>query len=345
MTVRFASTIEVDNWNDLIITNPDGGDIFQTAQFAGIKGANNWTPQFLVAEKMYILVLERKIPLLGNFWYVPKGPGATSTDELAKLLPELHNFAQKHHVFTIKLEPEFIETPEVIKKLKKLGLQKSKAIQAANTVIVDLSKSLDDIVAGFSSKARGNIRAAQKANVTTKIAPATDENCTLFYNMMAQTINGRSHVRNYEYFRNFWQSHDQAKTGLFMFAEAEGQVLSMDFIMAIGTKAARKDAASTRDHSIRGASALLELEAIKYLKDHGVTKYDLYGAPPSDQIKNPNHPYYGFGTFKVGFSPEVTDYVGCYDLIINPLRYKIWRKYGERIAQRVYRYQHKDLYY
>lgn len=345
MSVRYASQTEIDNWNNLIITNPDHGNIFQTKEFAFIKNKNNWQSRYLVIDNLYILILERKIPLLGTFWYVPKGPGITSTSELKQLLPALREFAKQHNVFTIKLEPELLETPDVVQAITKLGLQKSRAIQAANTVIVDLAQPIDDIVAGFSSKARGNIRAAQKAEVKTEIAPITDENCKLFYEMMTQTIGGRSHVRDYDYFKTFWQSHYNAGTGLFMFAKSGKDVISMDFIMLLGEKAARKDAASTRDHSIRGASALLEMFAIEYLKEKGVIEYDLYGAPPSDQIKNPNHPYYGFGTFKAGFNSQITDYIGCYDLVIKPGVYKFWRKYGERIAHRVYYYQHHDLYY
>ena len=345
MTARYANEFEIENWDNLVITNPNGGDVFQTKEFASIKCENYWNPLSVVVNNTYVLVLTRKIPLLGSFWYVPKGPGVSNTVQLANLIPDLSEFAKNEGAFTVKMEPELLENSENTSELKKLGLIKSKAIQAANTVVVDLSKTMDEIVANFSSKARGNIRAAQNASVITEIVPVSDENCTLFYKMMTQTIGGRSHVRNYEYFRNFWQTHAKTGTGIFMFAKASGEIISMDFIMILGTKAARKDAASTRDHSIRGASALLELEAIKYLKEHGVTDYDLYGSPPSDQIKNPNHPYYGFGTFKAGFNSEITDYVGCYDLVIKPKSYKIWRKYGERIAHKLHSYLHHDLYY
>jgi lipid II:glycine glycyltransferase (peptidoglycan interpeptide bridge formation enzyme) len=345
MTTRFATQAEEDSWNNLVIANPNGGAVFQTHEFAQIKNSNNWKPRYIVIDDVYILALERKITFLGSFWYVPKGPGITSVKELKQILPSLRNFAKNNGVFAVKLEPELLETPENIKSLVGLGLRKSKAIQAANTVIVDISKPIEDIMANFSSKARGNIRAAQKANVTTEIVPVSDNNCALFYKMMAQTIGGRSHVRNFEYFKNFWQSHYKSGTGVFMFAKLADEVLAMDFIMIFGKKAARKDAASTRDHSVRGASALLELEAIKYLKEKGVTQYDLYGAPPSDQIKNPNHPYYGFGTFKVGFNSNITDYVGCYDLVVKPFAYKLWQKFGERVAHRIYYYRHNDLYY
>jgi lipid II:glycine glycyltransferase (peptidoglycan interpeptide bridge formation enzyme) len=345
MTARFATQLEVDQWDNHIIANPDSGNIFQTKEFGSIKSTNNWNAIYAVIDEIYILILERKIPILGNFWYTPKGPGITSVENLKKLIPEFRDFARQNNVFAIKFEPELLETPIIVKDLKKLKLKKSKNAQAANTVIVDISKSIEEITASFSSKVRGNIRAAQKANVTTEIVPISDKNCSFFYEMMKQTINGRSHVRKPEYYYNYWQTHYRAGTGLFMFAKIGNEVLSMDFITVIGSKAARKDAASTRDHSVRGASSLLEMAAIEYLKSINIKEYDLYGAPPSSQIKNPKHPFYGFGTFKVGFNPQVTDYVGCYDLAVKPTAYKFWQKYGERITRRIYYILHHDLYY
>lgn len=119
----------------------------------------------------------------------------------------------------------------------------------------------------------------------------------------------------------------------------------MDFINILGKKATRKDAASTRDHSIHGASAWLELEVIKYLKSKDIKEYDLYGSPPSDRIKDPTHPFYGFGNFKVGFNENVTDYIGCIDMPVNKLKYKIWEKHGERFIRRAYRSFYNESFY
>jgi lipid II:glycine glycyltransferase (peptidoglycan interpeptide bridge formation enzyme) len=105
MTIRFASQTEIDNWNNLIITNPDGGNIFQAKEFATIKGNNSWEPLYVSTNNLYILVLQRKIPLLGKFWYIPKGPGISSINELKKILPALRDFAKNQGVFTVKLEP------------------------------------------------------------------------------------------------------------------------------------------------------------------------------------------------------------------------------------------------
>ena len=345
MSYRFATQEEIDNWDKLVIANPDNGNIFQTKGFGLIKSTNNWHPKYITINNIYSLVLEKKLPILGNFWYIPKGPGINAPDQLKSLLKPLKDFAKDNKVFAVKLEPELIVSPDTNKKIKSLGLNIRRGIQAANTIVLDIAKPLDEITAKFSPKTRYNIRAANKANVTTEIAPIDNESCKLFYDLMVATINGRSPLRHFEYYKNYWTLHYQAGTGLFLFAKNSDQILSMDFITILGNKATRKDAASIRDHSVRGASALLELEAIKYLKEKGITVYDLYGTPPSDQIKNPDHPYYGFGNFKAGFSPDITDYIGSCDLIVDKFKYNIWIKIGERITHRFYHIINRENFY
>lgn len=345
MKFCFATNQEIENWNNLIIHNPDDGNIFQTKEFAEIKSGNRWKPRFVKCDKLYFMLLERKILPLGKLWYIPKGPGINNIDEIKKLLPELKNFAKENGVFVVKLEPELLKTDEIVKKITKIGLKNNRGIQAANTIILDISGTIEQIQAKFSQQTRNKVRLAIKDNVSTRLVPINDKNCKIFYDMMVKTINGRSPLRGYSYFENFWKLHDKAGTGVFMFAYDNKQVVATDFITILGYKAYRKDAATSHDSPVRGASSLLEITAINYLKERGVTKYDLYGSPPSDQIKNPKHPFYGFGTFKAGFNSEVTDYIGCLDLIVKPTAYKIWEKGGERITKKAYRTIYHELFY
>ena len=345
MTIRYASQTEIQSWNNQIANNPDGGNIFQGDGFARTKAAYNWNVHYLVVGEIYILVLERKIPFLGNFWYIPKGPGVLDIDSLKKILPELRKFAKQNNVFLIKLEPQFVNSKPIIIKLNKLNLKKRHGVQVPNTIFLDISKDIDDIVARFSPKTRYNIRSAKKANVVTEVVQITDESCRLFYELLVKTIHGRAHLRDFEYYQKFWKSHYDTNSGIFLFAKVNDNIISMNFIAILGKKAARKDAASTREFDVRGASALLEVETIKYLKEQGVEEYDFCGTPPSDQVKNQSHPYYGVGSFKAGFNSTVTDFIGCCDLEINPIRCMVWEKIGERIAHKIYYFQHHDLYY
>ncbi|HNP89272.1 MAG TPA: peptidoglycan bridge formation glycyltransferase FemA/FemB family protein, partial [Candidatus Woesebacteria bacterium] len=80
--------------------------------------------------------------------------------------------------------------------------------------------------------------------------------------------------------------------------------------------------ASTREHKELMAPTLLMWEAIKFGKKLGLKKFDLWG--DLEPNPSPNHPYYGFHRFKEGFSPKLVEFVGTYDLVINPKLYKLY---------------------
>ena len=55
----------------------------------------------------------------------------------------------------------------------------------------------------------------------------------------------------------------------------------------------------------------------------GLKKYDLWGAlGPNAQ---PNHPFYGFHKFKQGYHPQLVEFIGSYDLVLNSTIYQIYK--------------------
>ena len=72
MTIRFATGDETNSWNEKILKNPDGGDVLQSLQFAHMRELGGWKPRFVMGDKLALTVLEKAVPGLGNFWYLPK---------------------------------------------------------------------------------------------------------------------------------------------------------------------------------------------------------------------------------------------------------------------------------
>src|SRR5690606_14205241 len=103
---------------------------------------------------------------------------------------------------------------------------------------------------------------------------------------------------SYEYHKEFWRSFEEAGIGQMFFAYYEGRIVAAAYALVFGKKSTYKDGASVREKTAYGASHLLQWEVIKWAKSRGSTWHDLCGSPPSDQIKNPDHPHYGIGRFK-----------------------------------------------
>lgn len=68
------------------------------------------------------------------------------------------------------------------------------------------------------------------------------------------------------------------------------------------------------------ASNLIMWEAILFGKKLGLKKFDMWGAlgPGPD----PKDPWFGFHNFKEKYGPGHVEFIGSYDLVINPLLYQ-----------------------
>jgi lipid II:glycine glycyltransferase (peptidoglycan interpeptide bridge formation enzyme) len=343
MNVRFADDAEVKNWNKHILSNPDGGNFVQGYEFAQQKKLAGWTIRYIMIGSVAMTVMEKSIPSLGKVWYAPKGPGVAALAQLKQLEKPLTDFARKQGVFTIKIEPELPHTTS----LRGLGLTKTRPVQQNYaTVLVDTSPDLETIMKNLPQKGRHAIRRAERDGVTVKKVPATDENCRAMYTLFKETAeDAQFGIRPYEYYKTFYQRYEAAGLGQLFFAEFEGQIVAGAYALHFGKKSTYKDGASIRKRTAYGASHLLQWHVITWAKEHGSKIHDLCGAPPIAHSKDPNHPYYGIGLFKTSFNKEITEYVGAYEIPVQPTKSKLWTKYIEKAIRRIYYKKHHESYY
>jgi lipid II:glycine glycyltransferase (peptidoglycan interpeptide bridge formation enzyme) len=346
MNIRFAAPDEVSSWNDYVVKNPDNGNVFQGKEFADQKQSSGWTPRFTMADNLAITILEKHVPLLGNLWYIPKGPGVNSIRELEAVLPHLRKLATRQGVFAIKLEPELYKTDETLASLMKLRLERATPIQPnASTVTVSLVPTLDEVLTGLNQKGRHAINRARRDGVIVKQVTSSDKHCQMMFDLLQTTAAGNFRIRSFEYYKTFWQRYEAAGFGQLFFAYVDNTIVAGAYAVVFGTKSTYKDGASVRERPAYGASHLLQWHVIEWAKAHGALVHDLCGTPPSDEIQNREHSHYGIGRFKTSFNKEVTDYVGAYDCIIRPHAYKLWRVVGERVVLKLHNYRYRENYY
>lgn len=343
MKLRFATDDEIRNWNEIVAENPNGGNVLQGKEFLEQKALAGWQPQYILSDMCAIAIIEKRIPLLGKIWYAPKGPNVESSAQLKDLLAELTPFAKANGVFSLKIEPELDHTTD----MSDLGLIKTKPIQYNYaTVLVDLRPSLDDIMKHLNQKGRHAIHRAERDGVTIERVKASDENCDVMYSLFLATAAGAGFaIRPPEYYKEFYRRYEEAGNGQLFFAYHENRVIAGAFAMTLGAKSMYKDGTSIRERTTYGASHLLQWEVIKWAKENGSLEHDLAGVPPIEEIKNPDHPFYGLGRFKTSFNKTVTEYVGAYDVPVHPLKAKFWHDYGEKIVRRYHFKRHHESYY
>lgn len=348
--ITLATTDEIKNWDKLLTTNPDGGEILQTTAMAEIKKIQGWTPEYWVYEtsfgKVYATVLTRRLRGYGKFAYIIRGPGVVSWEQFDEII-ELNK--SRKEFFTIKLEPPVLTYSDTTPSIEQhTDIKKVHTIQPnANTIIVDLSQSEEDILAGFRQNARREIRQAIKDGVTIKQVRPTSTNMRIMYSLYEQTGKRAGFfTRPYKYYYRYWKIFSQSNKGELYFAYQKGndQPIAGAFICTFAKKALYKDGGSRRTSS-KHFSHLLQWEIMKSLKSEGIVSYDLHGIPPPDQIDNPNHKLHGLYTFKNSFSRDSQNYVGTFDQILNQRTYDRWIKHGQKIYGALLHHVKKTTFY
>ena len=342
---RFATAAEIEKWDTLVTANPNGGNLLQSAAFAAVKGNYGWGTQFMAFEgpdyTSYNLVLEKSFPILGKLWYFIKGPDAASVGEIPAMLESLRSFAKraKLNIFAAKIEPDVIASEETHAILGGAGLFKAPDLQPNDhTALLDISPEPNELLRKLHSRGRNAVRRALREDVKVVPMEATEATMRTMYELMVGTIAAKStnQVRGFDYYRQFWTEFCSRGQGQFYFVYEDGAASVGAFVINYGSKATYKDGGSLQKRSQYGDSHLVQWVAINDMKSLGAVEYDFCGTPPSDKLKDPTHPHHGLGLFKTSFTKTVTDFVGCYDLVLSPVRYRLWTMGGERGFRHLY---------
>ena len=321
-------------WNDRIAATPGPSTMFQTHELATVKQLVGWQPRFLVVDEVPVTAHVRSAPGFGRIWYLPKGPVVADVDQLAALLPALAEAAAADGAFLLKIEPELLETPENLAALEALGLIPAGRVQTnRSTVLVDVSGTPEELLARLASKTRNTVRKGQRSGVEVEAAPATEESYDRMWRLWEQVVEDQGiGTRGRDYQVALWRTFCETGTGQLFFARHEGEDVAGAFVTVVGDVACYKDGASLRQRPVRGASQLLQYEAMVWAQAQGATVYDMCGTSHSTKVDDKDDPYHGLSEFKRSFTKEVTDYVGALDLPLRPRRYQLWERIGHRVV-------------
>ena len=293
---------------------------------------NSWNP--LAAAQ----VLKRRLPRLPySILYVPKGPALDYNDRALRIqvLKELEKLARREKAILIKIDPEVVrfwgteqerQSPlgaRFVQELEQRGwLHSGEQIQFPNTVVLDLTRSEDDLLASMKSKTRYNIRLAGRKGIVVREGDREDfEIVATMYKETAER-DGFA-IRPKEYYLDAWRSFYEADMAVPLLAEFEGQPIAAVVLVRYGDRVTYMYGASTNLERQRMPNYLLQWEAIRWAKTQGCTLYDFWGAPTSFVSEDP---LWGVWRFKEGFQGDVVWHIGAYDYPAKPFWYNVYAR-------------------
>lgn len=255
--------------------------------------------------------------------YLPKGPLPDQA-----MVDSLKKIAKAENCLFIKLEPNIASHPQTHRFLLDNGCRMGKPLFTKYSFQLDLSASEEIIFSQMSPKTRYNVRLGQKNGVTVQ-EDNSPEAFEAYLKLTHETSRRQGfYAHNEQYHRLMWQTLQPS--GLAHLLVAKHQIPNTKYpkILVAWILFLFKDTlyypygASSGEHRELMASNLMMWEAIRFGKNHQAKMFDLWGALGPNP--NPKDPWYGFHRFKEGYGPKLAEFIGTYDLVINPYLYSLY---------------------
>ena len=274
-----------------------------------------------------LLVLCRKVAFGLSLAYIPWGPELPEEIPRFKAMNELAvslKVLLPKGTVLIRFDPPWFVEGLQPSTLPKPFIDSLVDIQAPDTVIIDLSQSIESIIGNMKAKWRYNARLAQKKGV--RVFQADEEKLGVFYDLLVETAKRDIiSIHSFDYYKTLFETSnikgDKPELRLYL-AEHEEEVIAGIVTIFRGKQAVYLYGASSDKKRNLMAPYTLQLKAIEDAKSFGCENYDLYGISPSD---DPSHPMAGLYRFKTGFGGMIKHHLGCWDYPCNQIVYYLFR--------------------
>ncbi|MFA6963174.1 MAG: peptidoglycan bridge formation glycyltransferase FemA/FemB family protein [Patescibacteria group bacterium] len=313
-------------------------NIFQSKEWEQFKLATGYQKSYWVGD---ILVLQKNLPLGYSMLYAPMANSESGIWNLESGIKEfskqIREIARQNNSIFFRLEFNVpVAGPNSKFKIldSRFGFAKAfEEMQPEHTLLLDLSKTEEELLSEMKQKGRYNIKVASKNEVKIHFGTSPND-IDSFYNLYEQTAkrHGITH-RAKKYFiqlveilsqKGYCRVYTAKKT----IGGKETDLAAMIMVYS-GETAIYMFGASNDDFKNTMAPYLMQWTAIRDAKEEKYKKYDFFGIAPDD---NPKHPWAGVTRFKQQFGGQAAQIAGSYDLIIQPTAYQLF-KIAEKIRR------------
>lgn len=256
--------------------------------------------------------------------YLPKGEMPTK-----EMIEALRQIGKKEKCIFIQLEPNVIGSKEQEKTIKHLGLaHAAHPLFTKYTFVLDLTKSEEELLKNMHPKGRYNIKVAKKHSVQV-IEDNSQEAFEKYWELTEETTKRQKFYAHTKlYHRYQWETFSHVHTTKYLTshlltAQYEGKILTTMLFFVFHDTLYYPYGASSNEHRNVMHSNLAMWEGIQFGRKLGLKKFDMWGAMSADPDQS--DPWFGFHNFKQKFGPKHVEFVGSFDLVINPAFYQTYK--------------------
>ena len=324
MTERIdAAILRADDakWNEFA-AEASAPSFLQATSWATVKRPNGWRAARIVVDTpggpvgAQVLVRHPR-PLPKGFGYAARGPlgsGLIDAEALGAFTEAVRRAAGGLRIGHLRIDPE-LEDPDgsLATTLRDLGWQPAPDIQPRSTQLIDLALSEEELLAGLRKKTRQTLRRAQDDGAD--VVAAGPERLGEFHRTLVGTMDRVGlPFRTEGFFRQLWDAYAPHGQAMLLLAQTPaGEVTSGTFLVGWGPRLVALYGGTTALGRKLNSKYLINWEALKRAKAAGYATYDLWGLPNE-----------GITYFKAGWGGRQADYVGAWDLVVDPVGARIF---------------------
>ena len=266
------------------------------------------------------LAIEKTTPF-GKYLYLPYGPCYTSEKALKEAIKDLQALAKSVSAFFIRIEPRNAENAKFLRNKAKINgsfIKKSKDLNPAETWVIDLEGSDEDLKAKLPSRLLRYYRNREKNDITIRTSKNPDDINHLL--RLQKALAKKKKIGTFS--ATYLKTQLKQDFATLYLVEHEKQVVAAGLVFDDETT--RYNLQGAQDETVRNlhATGILTIQLILDAKEKGLKTFDCWGIAPEGAPKT--HPWAGFTAFKKTFDGREVDYAGTWDIIEDRLKYNAY---------------------
>ncbi len=193
---------------------------------------------------------------------------------------------------------------------------------ARSNVLIDLTKSEEELMSAMHNKQRYNAKYAEKNGVYLKIADS-QAGFEQFWDLFeATSIRQKYYIRPKSYYQKIWDIFHPSGVAQILTAMYKDEPLASWMLFLYDNTLYYPYGGSSETHKNLFGSTFLGWQVILFGKQQNCATFDMWGA--SDDPNNKDDPWWGFTNFKMKFGGQYVKYMHSYDFVANVSVYKMF---------------------
>lgn len=294
--------------------------ITQSREWENLQKDLGETSFYREEKQFYYLAIKKSTPL-GAYLYLPYGPVAETNTSFKAALKDIKELAVTEKAFFIRIEPQ---NPDYVRDFPK-NTQKSHDLNPKETWVLDLKGTDEEYKMRLPSRLLRYYRIREKNGLKIKTSKNPDDIKYLLE--LQKALAKEKNISTFS--ENYLKTELAQPFATLYLVKYQNPETKNEELVAAGlvfdhgkTRYNLQGAQSEQGRKLH-ATGILTIQLIEDARAKGLKFFDFWGIAPEGAPDT--HPWAGFTNFKKTFKGYEVDYAGTHDIVLNPVKYKLYQ--------------------